>query len=420
MLQRHSTAVPAEPPARSGPSLVVSPALAPKSRVESIDLLRGAVMILMALDHVRDWFHVDSFLLNPTDADRTTPALFATRWITHLCAPAFVLLAGTSAAFASRRRTPGETSRFLVTRGLWLVVLQLTVIRFAWNFDPAFHYNSSNVVSTIGVSMIALAALVRVPPAALLVFGAVTVAGHNLLDGVSVARGSAPDVLWAFLHVHTSYDLGHGYSFTFLYPLVPWIGVMSLGYGLGRLYEPGVRSETRALRLLAIGTAGVAAFVALRAANVYGDPLPWTRRGTRAGTVMSFLDVEKYPPSLLYLCATLGVALVLLAAMEGRSLERFRPVIVFGRVALFYYVLHIFVIHLGAVAAVVACGHPWRTMVFTGRGVAIPPALAGSYGFGLGTTYLIWAGFVLLLYPFCRRWNALKTAHRDAWWVSYV
>ena len=389
-------------------------------RIESIDLLRGAVMILMALDHVRDFFHFDSLIFSPTDLARTTPALFGTRLITHLCAPTFIFLAGASAWFIARRRTVSGASVFLVTRGLWLVLLQMTLIRFAWNFDPLFRYNSSNIISTIGFSMVALGALIHLPPRALLAVALALVLGHNALDRVSFSDGSAMDVAWSFLHVRKLYMLDATHSFLFLYPLVPWVGVMALGYLLGRLYDEDWSVERRRPVLAMLGAGSLAAFVLLRWVNIYGDPSPWAHQATPSLTAMSFLSLEKYPPSLDYLALTLGVALLVLAAVEGRSLERLRPVATFGKVALFYYVLHLFVIHLAASVAVARAGFPLRTMVFPGSQTTPSPLLKGKFGFTLAETWAIWACIVFLLYPFCAAWNSFKARHKAAWWVSYV
>ena len=359
-------------------------------------------------------------LYSPTDLQRTTAALFATRLVTHLCAPTFILLAGVSARFVARRRTPKGASLFLLSRGAWLVLLQLTVIRFAWNFDPGFHYNSSNIISTIGFCMMMLAGLIHLPPGAILAFGLALCVGHHALDPLAFADRSFADVLRSFLHVKKFYALGGGYSFLFLYPLIPWVGVMALGYCLGRIYEkdwsPGERKDA----LFWMGGASLFAFLGLRWANIYGDPLRWSPQARPALTGMSFLNVEKYPPSLLYLCLTLGVTLLLLGALEGRSLLRWRPIVIYGRVAFFYYVAHLFLIHLVAMAAVVLSGYPWRTTIFLGSQAQASPLLKGRFGLGLGVTYGVWAAIVLLLYPLCARWNALKERHKGSVWVSYV
>jgi uncharacterized membrane protein len=377
-------------------------------------------MIIMALDHVRGYMHFESLMFSPTDLQQTTPAIFATRFITYLCAPTFIFLAGTSAYFIAQRKTTKETSVFLLTRGTWLVVLQLTLIRFGWNFDPLFHYNSSNIISTIGFCMMGLSLLIHLRFKLILVIGLVMVGGHNLLDGVSFESGTIAGVVWSFLHVRNFYAMGHDYSFLFLYPIIPWVGVMALGYCLGRLYDENFSTGKRASILLQLGATGIVLFFILRWVNVYGDPSPWTVQLEAAKTVISFFNVEKYPPSLLFLCLTLGAALVLLGVLEGRDLHRTRPIILFGKVALFYYVVHIFLIHAIALAAATIAGYPWQTMIFIGSSANPSPLLVGKFGFNLVQIYLIWISVIILLYPFCVGWNSFKLRNKGKWWVSYV
>jgi uncharacterized membrane protein len=389
-------------------------------RVASVDVLRGLVMIIMALDHVRAYLHFDSLMYSPTDLERTTPALFATRLITHLCAPTFILLAGTSAYFIAQRQGFKYTSFFLVTRGLWLILLQFTIIRFAWNFDPYFHYNSSNIISTIGFCMIVLAAFIRFRLRTIFIIGLIIVFGHNALDTVSFEHGSPWDVLWSFLHVKKLYLLGHNDFFLFLYPLLPWIGVMLLGYCLGSLYDKAHNAEERKLLLLLLGCSSLSLFFMVRWINYYGDPSPWTFQSNAVSTIMSFLNVEKYPPSFLFLCLTLGVSLVLLAILEGKTQRIFQSISLFGKVPLFYYVTHIFVIHIVATLMVILTGYPWQTMIFTGPTGNASPLLIGNFGLTLGQLYLCWLSIVLLLYPACALWYNFKTRNRKKWWVSYI
>lgn len=386
------------------------------TRIESIDLLRGIVMIIMAIDHVRDYFLQDAFIFNPTDPQHTTVGLFFTRWITHLCAPTFIFLAGCSAYFIRQRKTVKETSFFLFTRGLWLIVLQLTFIRFMWNFDPLFHYNSQTIISIIGCCMVILSVLVYLPFRAIFVIGLVMVLGHNLLDGITFEQGTLIDVIWSLLHVSKNYDLGGGYTFNIIYPLIPWVGVMALGYCMGRLYTTVYSTERRKKILLSLGVASLLLFVGLRWMNVYGDLHPWSKQADDVHTILSFLNVEKYPPSLLYLAATLGISFLLLALMEGKDLVRWRPVTLFGKVALFYYVLHVLVIHLMAMVVAVMSGYPWQSMILTGP-VSKRPS---EFGYDLPGMYVVWAAIVLLLYPLCVYWNALKIRNKRKWWVSYV
>ena len=390
------------------------------SRIESIDLLRGIVMIIMAIDHVRDLFHFDAFLYSPEDLAHTSPGLFFTRWITHLCAPTFIFLAGTSSYFVARRKTKKETSFFLLTRGLWLIVLQLTLVRFGWHFDPLFHYNGSSIISIIGVCMIVLAGLIHLPISAILFFGLALVVGHNRLDNIAFEKGTPADVIWSFLHVAKLFDLGHGYKFSFLYPLIPWAGVMALGYCLGRLYEVDFTSEKRRKVLLLLGVSSLVIFVGLRFINRYGDPLPWSVQPEWPLTVISFFNLQKYPPSLLYVSATLGISLTVLGLLEGKNVNAWKPVSLFGKVALFYYVAHIYLIHLLAMAAAVLTGFSWRSMIFSGAVAKSSSELVGHFGFNLAQVYIVWVSVVLLLYPLCVLWNAFKIRNKAKWWVSYV
>ncbi|GHN01781.1 membrane protein [Cytophagales bacterium WSM2-2] len=389
-----------------------------KNRIESIDYLRGVVMVIMAIDHVRDFFHRDSFYFSPTDITQTTPALFFTRWITHLCAPTFIFLAGTSAYFIMKRNSREYTSFFLLTRGLWLIALQLTLIRFAWNFDPLFRYNSSTIISTIGFCMILLALLIHLNIKTILLIGLAIVVGHNALGTISFPPKSIADILWTFLFsAGKLYDLGNEYSFQFLYPIVPWTGVMALGYCLGQLYDETMDSAKRKKILLQLSAMSLLAFLALRFINSYGDPVPWSTQPSLTCTVMSFLNLAKYPPSLLFILITLGISLLVLALLEGSNAKA----IVFGKVSLFYYVMHLFVIHLFAAIVVISCGYRWETMVFV-NAVAngSPELLKENFGFGLSEVYLIWLTVILVLYPLCTWWNSVKIANKGKWWVSYV
>jgi uncharacterized membrane protein len=390
------------------------------NRIESIDLLRGVVMVIMALDHIRDYFHADSFLFSPTDIGHTTLGLFATRWITHLCAPTFILLAGTSAYFMARRKTVKETSFFLLTRGLWLVMLQLTLVRFGWNFDPLFHYNSNTIISVIGLCMIVFSALIYFRTRTIFIIAFITIAGHNVLDKVSFEQGTVADVLWSFLHVQKTYNLGNGYAFSFVYPFIPWVGVMAMGYCLGYLYNSDITSDKRKKILLRLSLISLFFFAVLRYTNIYGDLVPWSMQSDFSGTIMSFFNVTKYPPSLLYLSSTLGISLMMLAFMEGKQLKRLKPFALFGKVAMFYYVVHIYVIHLLALLVVILAGYPWQTMIFYGPISNISPLLLGKFGFSLSQVYLVWVSVVVLLYPLCLLWNSVKIRNKKKWWVSYV
>lgn len=381
-----------------------SPAASPQAatrqdRIASVDILRGLVMALMALDHTRDFFGTGGF--NPRDV--TEPALFLTRWITHFCAPTFIFLAGLSAFLYGRGRSTGELAHFLVTRGLFLILIDVTVIKFGWRFEADLFSLGAGVIFVIGASMIALAGLIFLPRWTLAAFALLMIAGHNLLDGIGAGRFGALSPLWHFLHQPGEVPLGERVSAYVVYPLIPWVGVMAAGYALGPVMLRGPEERQRILFWL--GAAITLGFVVLRASNVYGDPESWTVQATWLSTLLSFLNCEKYPPSLLYLTMTLGPALMGLAAFEHARGRLADWLTVFGRVPFFFYVVHIYLIHALAVAA---------GLVLTG---AFAPA--SQLGFGLPAVYLVWALVLLLLYPLCRQFAALK-AHRREWWWSYV
>jgi uncharacterized membrane protein len=374
-------------------------ARAPERRIVSIDVLRGLVMALMALDHTRDFFGIGGF--NPRDV--AEPALFLTRWITHLCAPTFILLAGLSAFLYGSGRSVAETSRFLFVRGLWLMVIEFTLVRLAWTFELTAYQFTAGVIFVIGASMVALAALVWLPRWFIAALALAMIAGHNLFDGLRAEQLGQGAVLWNFLHQPGVVRLGDQISVYVLYPLVPWIGVMAAGYALGPLMqrEPDLRQRL----LFGLGAAVTLGFVVLRAGNLYGDPVPWTAQTTWLATVLSFLNCEKYPPSLLYLMMTLGPALMLLAAFEHVRGWLARVLAMFGQVPFFFYVVHIYVIHALSVAAGV---------ITSGTLTSNP-----DIGLSLGGIYLAWLLVLALLYPICRWFAGLK-ARGAGWWWSYL
>lgn len=391
-----------------------------KSRIESIDLLRGIVMIIMAIDHIRDFFHYDSFFFSPTDISQTTTGIFFTRWITHLCAPAFIFLAGVSAHFIRQQKTAQETTTFLLTRGFWLIVLQFTVIRFVWSFDPTFQYNAHTIISDIGLCMILLAALVYLPWKVILTISLLMIAGHNLLDGISFTSGSASDVFWSLLHVNKTYSLGNGYSFEIFYPVIPWIGVMALGFCVGRLFDQDYSSASRRRILLRTGAVSLVLLFLLRYSNLYGDPFPWSVQTEWWKTMLSFLNFQKYPPSLMYAGVMLSISFILLGLMEGKNIDRWKPVILFGKVALFYYVMHILVIHVFAMIAAVVSGLSWHTMIFSGPIKGGSLLLKGKFGYSIEYVYVVWIVTILFFYPLCVYWNNFKIQNKKKWWVSYL
>ena len=396
----------------------VAPAYAPRavaagrSRLDSIDLLRGIVMVVMVIDHTRDFVHGPALRYDPTDLARTSAAIFMTRWITHFCAPVFVFLAGVGAYLQRMRgKTAGELSAFLFTRGLWLVCVELAVLHaLVWfNLDFSF-IGPLQVIWAIGWSMIVLAALVHLPVRAIAVIGIAMIALHNMLDGVT---SQAP--LWIVLHRPAFVMLG-GSLVWVQYPLVPWIGVMAAGYAFGTVYT--LETDRRVRIVLRVGLALTAAFIVIRAINVYGDPSRWSVQSTPLFTAFSFINTTKYPPSLLYLLMTLGPALIALALFEraGPSGSALSALVTFGRVPFFFYLWQWVLAHTAAIVANVVAGKPFTYLLL------MPPAifnLPWGTGFHLWTVYLCWACIIAIEYPLCVWFAGVKRRRRD-WWLSYL
>jgi len=382
-----------------------------RARIDSIDVVRGVIMILMALDHTRDYFGIPG--QNPTDLSTASAALFLTRWITNICAPVFFLLTGTGAYLSRRRRSRGNLAGFLFTRGLWLIALDVVVLRcLAYQFNFDYRVTLLLVLWALGWSMIALAALVRLPTPVVTATGIVMIAAHNLLDG---ARFTSP--LWIMLH-QPGFVLNSPAHVVFAaYPLVPWIGVTAVGYGLGAIYAWS--AARRRVLLTRLGIALTVAFLALRAVNSYGDPSRWTHHDTAVYTVLSFLNTTKYPPSLLFLLMTLGPALLFLRAVEGGTPRVLRPAIIFGRVPLFYYVVHFPLIHLLALATCVVRYGSGHWMLESPDLGHYPFTAPPGWGYSLPIVYLVWAAVVCAMYPLCRWYAALKARRTDPW-LSYL
>ena len=370
-----------------------------RARIGSVDTLRGLVMVIMALDHTRDFFSTTGF--NPREV--TDPLLFLTRWVTHFCAPTFILLAGLSAFLYGRGKSLGELSRFLLVRGLWLILIDLTLINFGWRFEVDLYRLSAGVIFVIGVSMVVLSALIWLPRWALASLALLMLAGHNLLDNVRAEDLGEASGAWHVLHEPGLVPLGDSVTLYILYPLVPWIGVMAGGYLLGPVMQLDQGKRQRIL--LGLGAAITVGFLVLRATNVYGDPTPWTPRDTWLSTILSFLNCEKYPPSLLYLMMTLGPALILLALFEQLRGALASFLATFGRVPFFYYVVHIYLIHALAVATGFA---------LTGVLTTTP-----EVNFNLAGVYIVWLMVVVLLYPICRWFSELKESS-SGWWWAYL
>jgi uncharacterized membrane protein len=388
-------------------------------RLTSIDMLRGLAIVIMAIDHARDYFMVGGEV-NPAANPNIDAALFFTRWITHFCAPVFVFLAGTSAGLMTARKTPSEVGAFLLTRGLWLIFVEWFVIATAWSFAPLGLGQLDGqvavpmqVIWAIGASMVILAGAQFLGRRACLAIGAAILVSHNLLDPVWPVTGGLFDSnhpLWVAFHAQMRSDMGP-FAFIWVYPVLPWVGVMLVGYGTAALFrEP---PKTRDARLLIGGLAATAVFVALRSSNLYGDPDPWQVHAAAIPTLIDFLNVTKYPPSLLFLLMTLGPAAVLCAAADRLPGVVTRPLIVFGRAPFAFYVAHLFLIHALAVAFGVMQGFGARELLTFGF------FFPKGYGVGLPGAYVAWLLVVVMLYPFCRWVASVKSRRRD-WWLSYL
>lgn len=389
-----------------------SPPLPGQARLASIDLLRGIVMVVMALDHTRDFFSVAGLDIRDVD----DPALFLTRWVTHFCAPVFVFLAGMSAFLhGARGKTPGEVSRFLLVRGLWLVILEITIVRFVWTFSVVPDYVLLQVLWVLGVSMVALAGLIHLPRAAVAAIGLGMIGLHNLLDGVAANHFGELGWLWAIMHQPARLQPLRDVVVFPLYSLIPWIGVMAAGYASGpvMLLAPDARRRW----LIGLGVLVTGAFVLLRAANLYGDPAPWAWQDHVSATVLSFLNTEKYPPSALFLAMTLGPALIGLAIFEDAKGRLARVLIVFGRVPLFYYVAHLLLLQILAVLyAVILLGGIGELLRSLSESPVSKPA---GYGLGLPGIYAVWVLVIATLYLPCH-WFARLKQRRAGGWLSYL
>jgi uncharacterized membrane protein len=394
----------------------------PAPRLTALDALRGAVMVIMALDHTRDFFHAGAMVFSPEDLTRTTPALFLTRWVTHVCAPVFLFTAGVGAFLRLQRpgTTKAQLSRFLWTRGLWLAIVELTVMRLAMNFSIDTRYPVLLLVLwALGISMVVLAGAVYLPHRVLAAASVAIIVLHNSLDGLQASQFGSLSGLWNVLHQSGVFFVA-GIPVVVGYPLVPWVAVMAAGFSVGPIFL--LPAEDRRRILLRWGIALIALFVALRAVNVYGDPAPWSEQPTALLTVLSFLRTTKYPPSLDFLLMTLGPALLALAYLERRRLSASHPLVVFGRVPFFYYVAHFWALHfLASLAAWLRYGSASLAFLFNPL-----PSMGGprslfpeGFGYSLWVTYAVWIGIVVLMYPLCRRFAQFKSG-RHEWWLGYL
>jgi uncharacterized membrane protein len=387
--------------------------LSSASRVQSIDLVRGFVMVLMALDHSRHFFHFS--LTSALDFDASSPALFFTRWITHFCAPAFVLLAGTAACLYGKKYSMKELSVFLLTRGLWLMILELTVIRVCWNATPFFPVISLQVIWAIGMCMVFMSFLVYLPSPFILALGICIIAGHNMLDRYNHMADTVSGFLWSMTHVRHSFALPGARTIKVVYPFLPWLGVMMLGYCLGLLYDSGVKAQKRKIILIISGALCCVLFMVLRFMNIYGDPHHFTVQSSLLYSIFDFVNTRKYPPSLLYLLMTLGPVLIVLSIAENFKNSFFSALVTIGKVPLFFYIGHLFIIHALLLITFFATGHSWHELEFM-KSSEVP----STFGFNLAVVYGVWIAVIVGMYPLCAWYLEFKRNKKDTWWVQYL
>ncbi len=393
------------------------------SRIYSIDLLRGIIMVIMALDHTRDFIHYDAFTHDPLDIQTTHLSLYLTRWVTHFCAPIFIFLSGLSIYLQGFRKSKPELSKFLLKRGLWLIFVEFFIMGFLWSFNLQYQVFFLQVIWAIGISMVFMSALIYFPYWLLLIFGSLIVCFHNVFDSI---ESSHQGFFWDILRNghFAAHPMNENHTLVIVYPFLPWLGLMMLGYCLGKLYETGRSIEFRQSYLLIKGIGLILFFMVLRWWNRYGDPVPWTSQQDFLHTFLSFFNVNKYPPSLLYLCITIGPALIFLSMMdrintalvpEKKWIKIFN---IYGSVPFFYYILHFYLIHLVAGILYFVRGHSWSEPDILPNGPPFAYMVSGE-GYSLGIVYLIWILIVVATYPLCYWFSHYRKTHKQ-WWLSYL
>lgn len=372
-------------------------------------------MVIMALDHIRDLLHQPALTQNPTDLATTTAPIFLTRWITHLCAPTFVFLSGMSAYLSLKKgHNSAEARRFLLKRGLVLIILELTIVNFAFWFDLQFRSMLLQVIYAIGGGLVILSLLARLPARTIGIIGLVIIFGHNLLQLVPPITNPTGRLISSLLFQVNFFQLTPGFALLVGYPLIPWLGILLVGYGCGKLMERPI--EVRKPLLFWLAVSSLSLFVVLRFINIYGDPVPWSVQKSPLFSVLSFLNVTKYPPSLQYDLLMLGIALKFLWLADGVDNWLTRILTVYGKVPMFYYIIHWYSVHLLMIAMVLLQGYSWNDIQ------------AGTLSFGrpekagvdLVTVYLIWFGLIVALYPLCRWYGRYKSAHPENGLLRYI
>jgi uncharacterized membrane protein len=385
-------------------------------RIYSIDFARGVVMIIMALDHVRDMIHTDSITQSPTNLATTTPALFFTRWITYLCAPTFVFLAGSSAYMSFRKSgNLSATRRFLLKRGLYLVLLEFIVVNLGLFFDLGYHTLIFEVIATIGFGFIVLAFLLHVHPKILALLGLLIIATHNLVPMASASENPLIKFVLIPLFSPGAFPIFSGRILIMAYPPIPWLGIMLTGFACGRFFE--MAEAKRKSLFLKIGISALLLFVFVRFINSYGDLVPWSEQKNSVYSFLSFMNVAKYPPSLVFCLVTLGCMFILLWLGEGMKNKIASIASVYGKVPLFYFLVHFFLIHFIMLAIMFLQGFHWSQLDFASGTFGRPKGLQS--GLSLGAVYLTWIGVVVVLYKPCKWYGNYKSTNRQ-WWLKYI
>ena len=384
-------------------------------RIFSIDFARGLVMIIMPLDHVRELMHINSLTGGPTNLATTTPILFFTRWITYLCAPIFVFLAGTSAYLSNKKRTASEAKKFLAKRGFWLIVLEFTLVNFGMFFDPGFHTLIFEVIGAIGAGFVILSLLLELSPSVIAMIGLVIFFGHNIYDIISFSDHSiVKEILDPLITLKVYPVSGHS-VLIIAYPVIPWLGIMLLGYGSGKLFE--YSDQNRKKLFTVIGILALLLFVGLRILNGYGDPVPWAIQKNSLFTFLSYVNVTKYPPSLLFGLVTLGILFLIFAIVENVRGKFMDFVSVYGKVPLFYFLVHFYLVHLITIVLMLVQGFRWSQLDFASGNFGRPKGVES--GVSLGVIYIIWICVVLALYKPCAWFGKYKSTHTQ-WWLKYI
>lgn len=384
-------------------------------RILSIDIVRGLVMIIMALDHARDLLHSQSLTGNPTDLATTSPALFFSRWITHLCAPTFVFLSGLSVYLSSKRKSVSYTRGFLLKRGLWLILLEFTIVNFSLWFDIQFRILIMQVIAAIGFGFIVLSLLLKLSPKTVGIIGLVILVTHNLLQFVPPSPNIGLAVLRNLLFTPGVQVVSKDFMFLFAYPLIPWIGIMLVGFGFAPVFEKELPKRDKIL--LITGAGALSFFIILRFINVYGDPAPWTTQKNGLYTFLSFLNVTKYPPSLIFVLLFLGISIFALRFAEKLPQPIQKILSVYGSVPMFYYLLHLLLLRLAVFIMVFAQGFAWKDLSFAPFQFGRP---ASGSGISLAGVVGAWLLIVLLLYPLCKWYSIYKRNHPEKTWLRYL